>query len=151
MRQSNWQLHTRTERLHRVLDTWGGGRVGLSTRGRQSKRCTCDRCKDRRWYRCQPLMEDDFDSLLSVSALPKYLPAKTFGHTVSASLALHPSLGLGFESAYMGCCLESADKIMLFEVVFQHHFLNYRNLPVLAVHLLHQFPHQIRLWWQVIH
>ena len=35
---------------------------------------------------------------------------------------------------------------------FQHHlFWSSDNLPLLPAHLLHQFPHQIRLWWQVSH
>ena len=40
------QLHTRTSCLQRVLDTEGGREVGLSKRGRQSKRRVHGCCED---------------------------------------------------------------------------------------------------------
>ena len=38
---------------------------------------------------------------------------------------------------------------MLLEDLQHHLFRSRDNLPLLPAHFLHQFPHQIRLWWQV--
>ena len=66
-------------------------------------------------------------------------------------LARLVSLDSGVYSAHLGCCLEPEEERMLLEDLRHHRFRSRDNLPLLPAHLLHQFPHQIRLWWQVSH